>query len=270
MQPCVKKGSPVLNLGVRASNNPVMLATRFHVNPAVPRRLTFSRGFSLVEMAVVLAIVALLIAGVLIPLSAQQDIRTRQETDRALADIRDALLGYAASHSASDGKPYLPCPDKMTDTGDSKHNDGQEDRSGGACEFQEGSVPWVTLGVGRQDSWNNRFRYRVTAAFSNSAAGFTLASVGDLTVCADSTACAATTIASAVPAIVISHGQNGFGAYRTIGGTNTPPTGADELENTNIDATFVSKTPDPAFDDIVAWVPATVLVSRMITTGKLP
>lgn len=240
------------------------------MRPAVSRALTFSRGFTLTEMAVVLVIVALLIAGVMLPLSAQQDIRLRQDADRTLIDIREALLGYAASHSAGDGKPYLPCPDKMTDTGDSKHNDGQEDRSGGACEVQEGGVPWVTLGMGRQDSWNNRYRYRVTAAFSNSATGFTLTSAGDITVCADSANCATSTVASAVPAIVISHGPNGFGAFRTVGGTNTAPAGADELENTNSDGTFVSKTSDTAFDDLVTWIPPTLLINRMVTTGKLP
>jgi len=234
------------------------------MRPAVPSGLTFSRGFTLTEMAVVLVIVALLIAGVMIPLSAQQDIRLRQETDRTLGDIREAILGYAASHSAGDGKPYLPCPD--TD------DDGIENRaaSPGACSSQEGRVPWVTLGIARQDGWNNRYRYRVTAAFSNSAVGFTLSSAGDITVCADSASCATTTVASAVPAIVVSHGPNGAGAFNTVGGTNAAPTGADELENTNGDGTFVSKTSDAAFDDLVAWVPPTVLVNRMITTGKLP
>ena len=231
---------------------------------AVSRGLTFSRGFTLTEMAVVLVIVALLIAGMMIPLSAQQDIRLRQEADRTLADIREALLGYAASHTASDGKPYLPCPD----VGD----DGVEDRAAtpGACSSQEGRIPWVTLGMARLDPWNNRYRYRVSAAFSNSAVGFTLTSAGDLTVCADSTACAGSTVASAVPAVVLSHGPNGAGAFDTKGGSNAAPTGADELENTNLDATFVSKTSDAAFDDIVTWIPPTVLVNRMITTGKLP
>jgi type II secretory pathway pseudopilin PulG len=221
-------------------------------------------------MAVVLVIVALLIAGMLLPLSAQQEIRGRQETEKTLSDIREAIIGYAASHFANDGKPYLPCPDKTADTGDAKHNDGVEDRSGGSCEFQEGNIPWVTLGLGRNDAWNNRFHYRVTPTFSNSAAGFTLSTPGDITICADSTACAATAIASTIPAIVLSYGPNGFGAINTLGGTNAAPTGADELENTNADGSFVSKTPAPAFDDLVVWVPATVLINRMITAGKLP
>lgn len=229
---------------------------------AVRQRLTFTRGFTLTEMAVVLVIVALLITGLVIPFSAQQEIRARQETERALADIREALLGYAASHAASDLKPYLPCPD--TD------DDGLENRTAtpGPCTSQEGRVPWVDLGLGRRDAWNNRFRYRVTAAFSNSSAGFTLSSAGTLTVCADN-ACAAT-VASNVPAVILSHGPNGAGAFNTAGGTNPAPAGADELENTDNDDTLVSRTPDANFDDVVTWVPHAVLVNRMITTGKLP
>lgn len=65
---------------------------------AVPRRLTFARGFTLAEMAVVLVIVALLIAGMMLPLSAQQEIRARQETEKTLSDIREALLGFAVAN----------------------------------------------------------------------------------------------------------------------------------------------------------------------------
>jgi prepilin-type N-terminal cleavage/methylation domain-containing protein len=230
------------------------------LNRAVPQGLTFSRGFSLTEMAVVMVIVAILIAGLVIPLATQQDIRARQDTENMLTNLREALLGYAASHAAGDGRPYLPCPD--TD------DDGRENRAGGVCSGQEGRIPWADLGLGRNDAWNNRYRYRVTAAFSSSATGFTLASAGDLNVCADA-ACAAS-VAASVPVVVLSHGANGAGAFNMSGGTNPAPAGADELENTDGDATFVGKTPDTAFDDLVTWIPPSVLINRMITTGKLP
>ncbi|CAG0969323.1 hypothetical protein RHDC1_01182 [Rhodocyclaceae bacterium] len=230
------------------------------MKPAVTPSLTFARGFSLTEMAVVLVIVAILIAGLVIPLATQQDIRARQDTENMLTNLREALLGYAASHAAGDGRPYLPCPD--TD------DDGRENRAGGVCSGQEGRIPWADLGLGRNDAWNNRYRYRVTAAFSSSATGFTLASAGDLNVCADA-ACAAS-VAASVPVVVLSHGANGAGAFNMAGGTNPAPAGADELENTDGDTTFVGKTPDTAFDDLVTWIPPSVLVNRMITTGKLP
>lgn len=222
----------------------------------------FARGFTLAEMAVVLVIVALLIAGMVLPISAQQDIRARQETEKTLSDIREALLGYAASHSASDGKPHLPCPDT--------NDDGSEDRSAtpGPCTSQEGRIPWSSIGLGRNDAWNNRLRYSVTAAFSNSATGFTLTSAGDLSVCAD--AACVSTIAANVPALVLSHGVNGAGAFNMAGGTNPAPTVADELENTDGDTVFVSRISDGGFDDLVTWVPSTVLMNRMLTSGKLP
>lgn len=228
---------------------------------AASRRLTFSRGFSLAELAVVLLIVALLIAGMMIPLSAQQDIRARQETERILGEIREALLGYAATHGTP-GKPYLPCPD--TD------DDGVEDRAAipGGCTSQEGRIPWTDLGLARNDAWNNRYRYAVTAAFSNSATGFTLSSVGTLTVCADS-ACA-TTVATNIPAIVLSHGPNGAGAFNMTGGTNPPPADANELANTDGNTVFISRLPDTGFDDLTSWIPPTLLANRLITAGKLP
>ncbi len=215
------------------------------------------RGFTLTEMAVVLAILALLIGGMILPLSAQQDLRHNAETRKLLADVADALHGFAASHSASDGKPFLPCPD--TD------GDGAENRSAtpGPCTNQEGGLPWGTLGLGRQDAWGNTLRYRVSAAFSNSATGFTLLTLltaGDhLRVCASS-ACAAV-LGSGLPAVVLSRGKNGAGT----------PAGADELENLDGDADFVQQDAGATgFDDLLVWLPPSLLTQRMVAAGRLP
>ena len=213
------------------------------------------RGFTLTEMAVVLAILALLIGGMILPLSAQQDLRHNAETRKLLSDVADALHGFAASHSASDGKPYLPCPD--TD-GDGVEN--PPDRStGNACTLPEGSLPWATLGLGRQDAWGNTLRYRVSAAFSNSATGFTLLTPGDLRVCASSTC--AVVLGSGLPAVVVSPGKNGAGT----------PAGADELENVDGDADFVQRDAGAAgFDDLLVWLPPSLLTQRMVAAGRLP
>ncbi len=223
---------------------------------AVPPPPTFvQRGFTLTEMAVVLAIVALLIGGMILPMSAQQDIRNVSETQKALSDVTDALYGFAASKAASDGKPYLPCPD--TDS------DGSENRTGDTCTSAEGTLPWATLGVGRYDAWGNALRYRVTSAFSNSATGFTLLSTGDLRIC-DSSPCTTSptsnVLASDVPAITISLGKNGAA---------TPADDA-ELQNTNGDTDFVHHTPTAGFDDIATWLPPSILINRMVSAGRLP
>ena len=209
------------------------------------------RGFTLTEMAVVLVIVALLIGGMILPMAAQQDIRNASETQKLLAEVGEALYGYAAGHAAGDGRPYLPCPD--TD------GDGAENRTGATCVNQEGNLPWATLGVGQQDAWGNALRYRVAAVYSNSSIGFTLQPAGNnLRVCTSS-ACT-TELASAVPAVILSRGKNGAAT----------PTDADELENIDADDDFVQHTPIGSFDDIVTWLSASVLLNRMVAAGRLP
>src|SRR5256885_6616810 len=63
-----------------------------------------SKGFSLVELAVALAIIALLLAGALIPLSTQIDVRNSGDTQRGMESIRDAIVGFAQANGR------LPCP----------------------------------------------------------------------------------------------------------------------------------------------------------------
>ena len=212
-----------------------------------------SAGFTLVELAVVLIIVGLLLGSLLIPLSAQLDQRNNAETQRALSEIREALIGYALSHTATDGKPYLPCPDT--------NGDGAENRTGSTCTALEGNLPTQVLGLLGTDSWNNRYRYRVTQAFADNATGFTLTSTGDITV---RDASGGNIIASSIPALVLSQGKNGAVA----------PTGADEIENSNSNSTFVSHSQSNLatnpFDDLLVWVSTPLLLSRMVAAGKLP
>ena len=240
-----------------------------HLRPQFPGH-GLQNGFTLAELAIVLLIVALLAGAMLVPLTAQIDQRNASEVRRNLSEIREALFGFAASHPANDGRPYLPCPD--TD------NDGMENRSGVACTAQEGNVPWATLGVGESDAWNNRFRYRVDAAFSHSDVGFTLATTSNLRVCSVAGCVAGSILASSLPAVFLSHGKNGAGATNSSGGANPAPgtSRTDELANTDANNDFVSHALTAAgsasgeFDDEVAWLPASILFGRMIAAGRLP
>ncbi len=224
----------------------------------------YSRGFTLVELAIVLIILALLSGGLMMTLSSQVDQRSYRETQQQLQDIRDALLGYAASHPALDGKPYLPCPD--TD------GDGIENRTGNLCASAGGQFPWVTVGFGNQDAWSNRFRYHVTAAFARNDIGFTLSTAGTLRVC-EQAACSAT-LATQLPVIVVSHGRNGLGGTSSTNVANPAAASADEQENTDADTDFVMHTITPPganeFDDLVIWISPNILYNRMIAAGRLP
>ncbi|KAF0835952.1 type II secretory pathway pseudopilin PulG [Methylovorus glucosotrophus] len=201
----------------------------------------------MIELSIVLVIVGLVIAGMLVPLSAQIDQKNYNETQRAMAELRDGLIGYASSNG------YLPCPDTT--------GDGREDRDGtGACVVDpaEGNLPWADLGMGKQDAWGQKYRYRVTNGFANSVTKFTLSTTPSMTI----TDTSGVTLALRVPAVIVSKGKSGAGA------------GVNEQENTDNDDNLVSDVPSAVagneFDDIVVWVPSTLLLNRMLSAGKLP
>jgi prepilin-type N-terminal cleavage/methylation domain-containing protein len=231
-------------------------------------------GFTLIEIAVAAFVIALLLGSLLVPLTTQVEQRQVSDTEKALQEIRDALVGFAVANG------YLPCPDKTTAlAGGGTANDGVEDvTAAGACvATNEGNVPWATLGVGSNDVWGNRFRYQVTAAFASRspAASFSLTSAGSIIVCS-STGCAARYTSDAV-AVIVSLGKNGYGAINaTSGSTNLAPTSADEIENQTGPSQFMSRTHTPAtaaageFDDVVTWLSKHTLFNRMVAAGKLP
>ncbi len=222
----------------------------------------------MVELAIAIFVITLLLGSILVPLSTQVEQRKTGETQKALEDIRQALMGFAIANG------YLPCPD--TD------NDGLENVSGTNCVSGEGSLPFATLGITGYDSWGNRYRYRVHPFFSERAPAtrFTLSTTSNLQVCADA-ACGTslTTVTDGPPAVVLSHGKNGYGAINSTTNTANPaPTSPDELANTNgtADTIYVSHAQSDVgstageFDDIVVWLSREVLLNRMVAAGKLP
>jgi hypothetical protein len=147
-----------------------------------------------------------------------------------------------------------------------------------------GVLPWATLGLKETDAWDHRFTYRVTTYFADkiaantfgsgctpsptpTSASFGLCSPGVPDVVSASSG--GTGVATDVPAIFVSHGMNGYGAY-TSNGAQLASGSADESENSNNDNTFVSHNPTPSFDDMPAWVVPGILFNRMISAGKLP
>jgi hypothetical protein len=164
----------------------------------------------------------------------------------------------------SSTNPYLPCP-AADDTGVEATRG-----AGGICPSDNGRLPWQTLGLGNVDAWSNRFSYKVNLDYSNDTTGFNLNTGGTLQVCED--AACTKVLANDLPAVILSHGKNGAGAFNSSGTTNTAPSvgNLDESENTDNDTIFVSHTPATNFDDVVVWLPRTLLLSRMVTAGRLP
>lgn len=260
---------------------------------------TTAAGFTLVELSIVLIIVALLIGGMLVPLSAQRDLQNTNETQKQLADVKEALLGFAAVQGR------LPCPATPTSTGRESFCTNEVGvcteqfavpAHGRCSEFFNGFVPAATLGLSPTnsqglaiDSWGNPLRYAV----SNKTAGlvtfsFTKISgiqsawtadpsplqsdllrvcntAAHITGAGDSADCPTTPTADrmteSAAAVLFSTGKNG----------GTAPVAADELANwTNSgDRVFVSATPSLTFDDLVTWLSPNILYNRMISAGRL-
>ncbi len=258
-------------------------------------------GFTLIELAVVVAIVGLLLGALLVPLATQVQATRFKDTRLRLQEIREALIGYAIVNGA------LPCPD--TD------RDGRADAVSCAApgDTVEGGLPWLDLGVPPTDAWGRLFRYRVTGVFTVPAvpgaacaaddSQLGLCDRGDITVVTrgDDPGTPGTELKAEVdltttaPAIVLSFGPNGYGASDLDGGgiAAPPNVGADEsnnldagLETNDDERRFVTRSylqaessdcddadedkPFCPFDDVVIWLSTPVLLERLVATGHLP
>lgn len=245
------------------------------------------QGFTLVEMAMVLVIVGLLLGGGLTVLSTQIEQQKVKGTERQLDEIKEALIGFAIANGR------LPCPAPATSATGAATAGLEPTPLPNGCTNESGVLPWATLGFNEADAWGNRFTYRVAkeftrtvpqVAFASCAAAppanpqfsaFALCSRGDMTVL--DTAGGAM-LASAVPAMVISHGKNGNGAFNTGGIRLAVDVDADELDNqldsaagtATANTVFISKTPTDTFDDHITWLSPNILFNRMVQAGKLP
>lgn len=246
------------------------------------------RGFSLIELALGLVIVATLLAGLLVPLATQVEQRRWDETRRLLDDAREALLAFAAVNAR------LPCPATATSNG------AEAPAGGGACSLQAGFLPAATLGMSGVDAQgylsdpfglvdsaganSNRIRYAVRSSVDASFAVGAIAnpltttgsisgvsplpagkvslqsiagSDGYLSVCAFTRAAAADTSCTGSGNYALANG-NAVAVVFSLGPNGPAPASfsADELENTGDHLTaatgklyFVSRPRDSAGTD---------------------
>lgn len=246
----------------------------------MPVALRAQRGFTLIELAVVMLILGILLGGLLVPLSTQLEQRRISETQRSLNDAKEALLGFAMANGR------LPCPanPQWPAVGATFGNSGNESFNGTSCSITTGVLPWATLGLLETDGWGRRFTYYVSAAYADSIASGTVTppvSCTDTPIQASYALCSngsgtiqavgtGTSVANEVPAVIVSHGKNGGGAYGTGGTVAITATGADQLENADGDGIFRSGTPSETFDDLVVWIPNSLLKSRTVAAARLP
>jgi prepilin-type N-terminal cleavage/methylation domain-containing protein len=244
-----------------------------------------ARGFSLLEVAIALAVLAVALTALAVPLAAQVHARRMDETRRLLGEAREAVLGYAAAHGR------LPCPA----TGGSRGHEAfahDGDASNGRCaDFHGGFLPAAALGLGPlddagylRDPWlaaANRVRYAVHAGTINGIAqaltrsgGMARATLNGLGaadnylfVCASGAAAAgcgaaANQLTRRAAFVLLSLGPNAATA---------PPADSDEARNVDGDAAFVSREAvQGGFDDLVDWGSIHLVIARLVAAGRLP
>ena len=251
-------------------------------------------GFTILELALALFLIALLLGSLFVPLESQVETRKIEETQLSLERAREALLGFAVAHGR------FPCP---ADAASAGHEPQGTDPTKGTCPAYHGFLPAAALGLAASDGhgyavdgWglaSNRIRYAVTnvsvgpsgnaAAFTRTggmrAAGIAIMSdpaLSLLHVCASGKGVSASghcgsapTLVSTTPVAIWSVGPNALTGGKSV----------DEAQNPNpnggsADRIFVSRVrsavPGSEFDDMVTWIPMPILIGRMVAVGQLP
>ena len=149
--------------------------------PAIAR----TAGFTLTELAVVTAIVALLLGSLMYTLAAQTEQRNFEETRRRLEQAKELLLGFAIVQGR------LPCPARYSSP--ASHSGGLESfcaaappascpgtetttvqAHGNCSNYHDGYLPAAAIGWTQVDpdgfavdAWGNRIRYAVARLNTN-------------------------------------------------------------------------------------------------------
>lgn len=218
-------------------------------------------GFTLVELAIVLVIVALLTGGMLLSLSAQSDARNAADARKQLNEIKDALLGFAATNG------YLPCPDDDTDPTSASYGVAET-----GCTNKEGWLPFKTLGVYEFDPWGThrtqnsdpplgRWRYRVDTAFTG-AIKLTTVQTDALSIVDNRDSPLTNTAVAQDRPVVVFYSTGANGAKDGFNAT------ADPIPPSPLSGKYQSDNPGNGFDDILGWISRPILFNRLIAAGR--
>jgi len=226
------------------------------------------RGFTLVEILIVIVILGLIMAMATLLLRSVSVTQKRSVTAARMANVEAALVQFVMQQKR------LPCPadgTQPTSTG------GAEMWAGGTCTTQlNGVVPWRSLGLSAADAtdgWDRRMTYRVDQALvavnamdlswcdpagtqvyvagSSCSNGCTSSALGNCTRPSDylnnkglqvrnlaavvvmNPAGTPTSPPTGAAYVLVSHGESGGGAYLDTGvlATSTTADGTEEQKN---------------------------------------
>lgn len=220
-----------------------------------------SRGFTLLELSLVLLIISIMVGGVMTILTQKVRAEKQAQMQEKFDTIKDAMMNFARTYER------LPCPSDLT-LAVTAANFGIEGLNPGACTAGSpaatfasagnavygGSVPTEALGLPYQyafDPWGNRLLYAVdkNMTINTSLTAFrtyppTSTSIGAITILDKE----GDTLTSTAIYVILSFGPNGHGAYG-LGGTrkNADSSNAYELENCDCTSAAVAGTFNSTF-----------------------
>lgn len=251
-------------------------------NQAVARQ----RGFTLIEIAIVLLLVVILLGYTVAMFPVQQELKQYRTAEREM----DLIVGELIAYAQVNGR--LPCPDTT--------GDGEENRVGtNDCTGFFGFLPARTMGINGKydtngllvDPWSSGYGYAVSEFNANIAGGGNadidlvtangirdegLANVvPDLFVCDDSgvlgnhldcAAAGSNQVAGNVAAVVVSLGKD----LDIPATSNIQAENLDDFNDGTNDKVYISASRRDDYDDVTRWISTNLLFSRMIEAGQLP
>lgn len=235
-----------------------------------------ARGFTLIEMAIVLVVIGLVFSGGLVAVAPVLQSSKGNETLAKLDRIEQALTLYVIRYGC------LPCPaEPGTASGGANagwshgaayYNSGCTAACDATTVATQGVVPWVTLGLSEEegrDGFGERIDYALTAALvaTNGMVRTPPATYpsGTLTV-QMSTANSSTQQTTAAAYVLISHGIDRSLGWNAAGQRFVDPnSSADQTQNSNgtpfvQDLPIRNTTDYNYFDDIVRFRTAPIII----------
>jgi len=185
--------------------------------------------------------------------------------------IQTAIVNFVARNNR------LPCPAIATTT-EGSVNYGVEAANPGVCtgvtrfgaganRNVKGIVPWIALGlsdVAVLDGYLRRFTYQVLRSETNRDSATISGLTGNIQL-RDAASGNTVNPNNFAVAVIVSHGENGYGAYLPSTGRRVSLNGAgvDERENTDNDVIYVKKTysdilANPFDDQVLALTPSEI------------
>jgi prepilin-type N-terminal cleavage/methylation domain-containing protein len=260
-----------------------------------------AKGFTLVEMSIVLVLLSLMAGGGLHALNAHIQHKREAVTQERFKEARSAVLHFIQVYGR------LPCPSVEVEAKEQKKLGGWESKkSNGQCLRYDGFLPAQALGMSESDDqgfavdgWDrraNRIRYAVaqTMYSGRDSGGCSAQDSGEKDVsevivsarsefplanlywgkgsseplkrfglCVCSMYRCADSKGISAAAVIYTLGENAYMTRAEIDGHE------DEIENLNQDRLFVAHTPTVQFDDHLIWISSEMVWGALLEAKML-